>query len=151
MSYHEWGDEWPHWDTLYEAQRYIGKNTWRYAKIRILSKEKYGTIRYEHFLGIRSFMFYGNSIEYKILSKIPYAGKKMAALWFRRRFWIFPNLRFKIFEIVLYCASRKYPQVAAEILDDIVHMRRYDKCPNKLPWFTRPFLKENPWRSVGEE
>ncbi len=48
MSYHEWGDEWEHWDELYKAQRWMNDIFERCRKKYMHSKEKYGTIRYEY-------------------------------------------------------------------------------------------------------
>ncbi len=48
MSYHEWGDSWPHWDELYEAEHWIANYVYTHSLCRLQSKEKYGTIRYEH-------------------------------------------------------------------------------------------------------
>lgn len=46
--YHEWGDDWPHWNELYEAETWIANYVHKWTRCRMQSKEKYGTIRYEH-------------------------------------------------------------------------------------------------------
>lgn len=48
MPYHEWGDSWEHWDTLSMAESYINKMYYKITKKQPFTKEKYGTIRYEH-------------------------------------------------------------------------------------------------------
>lgn len=48
---HEWGDDWPYWNTLYKAQKYFTKFYFKCAGHYPWTKEKYGTIRYEHTFG----------------------------------------------------------------------------------------------------
>lgn len=48
MTYHTWGDEWPHWNELYTAQSWMIKMWWRSSGTNMQTKEKYGTIRYEY-------------------------------------------------------------------------------------------------------
>lgn len=45
---HIWGDDWPYWDELYKAQTDIWNTVYRWTRCKILCKEKYGEIRYEH-------------------------------------------------------------------------------------------------------
>ncbi len=47
---HSWYEEppWPHWDELYEAENYIAAYVYKWSRCRLQSKEKWGTIRYEH-------------------------------------------------------------------------------------------------------
>ena len=47
MPYHQWGDEDFDWEALNEAMDYIGRFCGRWARLVVLMKEKYGTIRYE--------------------------------------------------------------------------------------------------------
>lgn len=44
---HTWNDDWPHWAKLEKAERWINKFYRRMTGKYIISKEKYGTIRYE--------------------------------------------------------------------------------------------------------
>ncbi len=45
---HLWGDSWPHWDQLYKSENNINKKFEERTGLVLLSKEKYGTVRYEH-------------------------------------------------------------------------------------------------------
>lgn len=47
---HDWSDDWfkRYGNDLYDAQLYISDYTKRWSRCNLLSKEKYGTIRYEH-------------------------------------------------------------------------------------------------------
>lgn len=45
---HSWGDSWPHWNELYQAEIYIGNYVYKWSRCRLQSKEKWGTLRYEH-------------------------------------------------------------------------------------------------------
>lgn len=44
---HNWHDSWPHWGILYNAQYYFGELYYRCTKKRPITKEKWGSIRYE--------------------------------------------------------------------------------------------------------
>lgn len=46
-TYHNWGDESFNWAQLYLAESYISDLYYRITKRRPITKEKYGTIRYE--------------------------------------------------------------------------------------------------------
>ena len=47
---HYWHDSWfeAYGDELYKAERYISDYVYTWSRCRLMSKEKYGTIRYEH-------------------------------------------------------------------------------------------------------
>lgn len=45
---HSWVDDWPHWQELYEAEEYIRDYVYKWSRCRLQSKEKWGSIRYEH-------------------------------------------------------------------------------------------------------
>jgi hypothetical protein len=47
MPSHDWGDDWPHWNELYKAQKWVREFFERCTGKTLHSKEKYGTIRYE--------------------------------------------------------------------------------------------------------
>ncbi len=46
--YHTWGDSWPHWQELYQAEIYIRDYVYKWSRCHLSSKEKYGTLRYEY-------------------------------------------------------------------------------------------------------
>lgn len=43
-----WGDDWPHWNELYQAENWIADYVYTYSRCRLQSKEKWGQLRYEH-------------------------------------------------------------------------------------------------------
>ena len=45
---HYWGDDWEHWDELYEAERFISAYVYKWSWCRLHSKEKWGELRYEY-------------------------------------------------------------------------------------------------------
>lgn len=47
---HTWGDDWPHWDDLREAEHWIYTKTRHETKCHVIMKEKYGSLRYEHII-----------------------------------------------------------------------------------------------------
>ena len=104
MPYHEWGDEDFDWNSLYEAQSYIFDYVYKYSRCRVITKEKYGTIRYEYIFPPYGTLFYRS---------------KLQRLWCRSflyRLWI--KLGKKVLESAVYSACEKYPTVKAEILAD---------------------------------
>ena len=44
---HYWGDDWEHWDELYKAEKWIVKFYEKVTGKYMITKEKYGTIRFE--------------------------------------------------------------------------------------------------------
>ncbi len=92
MCYHEWGDDWPYWNELYKAEQYIVKMVYRLSLCRLSSKEKYGTIRYE---------FLTTPVNYDNI---------LYCYWRRYGEWVLKG--------VVRRASKKFPNVSAEILDD---------------------------------
>lgn len=97
-SYHVWGDSWPHWEELYKAEQWIGKQLYKYTLCRLSSKEKYGTLRYEHTIPPKWCWYLGKNI-------------------FIYTQWC----RFADFMLikVVNQACKKFPNVEAELLDDL--------------------------------
>jgi hypothetical protein len=116
--YHEWGDEDFDWDSLYKAERFIWIWLKRLTGAHLMLKEKYGTLRY-------SFMFGSSKIE------------SIKNIQIRLGNCLFP--------FIIFIACWRWPNVAQEILNDLL--------PNRgkpLPWFARPFVKVSPWRSMED-
>lgn len=93
---HYWGDDWflENGRDLADAERYIWNFVNKWAKCCLISKEKYGTLRYERILPPR---------------------------WTWKYNWIYLKWRsvgIKAFRIAIRKAIKKYPTVAPEILDD---------------------------------
>jgi hypothetical protein len=59
MTYHVWGDDWPYWDDLKDAEQYISEYVCSRTECGISMKEKYGTLRYE-FIWVPSHLDYVN-------------------------------------------------------------------------------------------
>lgn len=85
MTCHIWGDDWAHWDELYTAEKWMVKLYERITHKYMVTKEKYGTIRYEHAFGwltseedIRIFKL----VIRKAVKKFPnVAGEIVADIW----------------------------------------------------------------------
>lgn len=45
---HSSGDDWPHWNELYEAEDWISAYVYKYSRCKLQSKEKWGSLRYEY-------------------------------------------------------------------------------------------------------
>jgi hypothetical protein len=77
--YHDWGDEDFDFGALYKAEKWIEKFYYRATKHHMITKEKYGTIRYEYeylwLKGKRSNVMF-LEILYRATRKFPdYAGE----------------------------------------------------------------------------
>lgn len=123
MAYHEWHDDWPHWNDLYEAQSYIFKNVRWWSGCKLMMKEKYGTIRY-------SFMFPpGCSVrmDYKIVAPWKVKSKfndeyYRPVLWWWGGSWIiiwWARFGWWVARKVIFRAVKKWPHIENEILSDL--------------------------------
>lgn len=54
---HLWNDDWPYWNDLYEAEKFISSYVYKHSWCRVMMKEKYGTLKYEWVLPPRSALF----------------------------------------------------------------------------------------------
>lgn len=100
MTYHEWGDSWPHWNELYQAEQYIFKYVKKYSFCYLSLKEKYGTLRYE-FINPPRWSWY------------------IFDCWLYFK-WI--KLGQFVLNKAVCSACKKFPNVKAEILDDYLWM-----------------------------
>ena len=89
MTYHTWGDKDFDWDALQDAMDYIFKMTRRATTLIPRMKEKYGTIRYEGM----------------VLTEEMIDAEYVANM--------------DTFLKIVKRATKKFPQVAPEIIDDL--------------------------------
>lgn len=125
MTYHVWGDDWPHWDKLDKAQDFI----YEYANrrgLKLFMKEKWGTIRYQ-FTFLSFFndhapihrLYYGPRIYTpspiilkkidRVIGKLLYYIGIIPLIWKYQRF---------IFKRAIFKAVEKFPEIEDEILCD---------------------------------
>lgn len=62
---HSWNDSWPHWDELYEAERWIIAYVYKWSRCRLVSKEKWGILCY-------SYVFPPGNGNWKLAIKLPW-------------------------------------------------------------------------------
>lgn len=124
--YHEWGDNWPYWSKLYEAEHFIWVYTYRYSRCNLISKEKYGTLRYEYLFPPGGSVRFGPHLYVPFLRRtVKIANKKFPNqkiyIWMWSQSWLY-RLWAKYGRWVLRKAIKKacekYPEVKAEILED---------------------------------
>ncbi len=121
MTGHMWGDDWAHWDELYEAQNYIVKRVRQLSKCRLSCKEKYGTIRYEWLYPPGGYHYVRWELKLPFIMKTTPYGKCPYILWRWCDSWAYRqwvklgnwSLRKAIKEAML-----KFPNVKEEIYDD---------------------------------
>lgn len=122
MAYHDWSDEDFDWKGLNEAQDFIRKYVKTWSRCNVITKEKYGTIRYEWLFPP------GGSVRYGFHIKLPYftrSNKYMdnipIVLW-RWQDSIIYRLWFKLGVYTLnkavHKAVKKWPHLKDEILED---------------------------------
>lgn len=71
---HRWGDDWPHWDQLYESEKNIKDEFEKRTGLVLSLKEKYGSIRYEHVMDPSANYSFADTIEnWMILKEIVFA------------------------------------------------------------------------------
>lgn len=73
---HSWGDDWPHWDTLYRAQNWIINTVKKETGSTLLCKEKWGSLRYEHMYEEPEGIDWDTVRQWKALKKIVYRAIK---------------------------------------------------------------------------
>ncbi len=125
-DYHSWYDdpEWPYWKDLYEAEIYIEKYVRKWSRCNLISKEKYGTIRYE-------WMFPpGTSVRLGWGFTIPYFKKAICNgqveiprfRWYWGQSWIvrkWTNFGWYVCIKAVDKACLKWPHIAEEIRSDL--------------------------------
>ena len=131
---HIWGDEWfeKNGDDLYKAQNYIVDFTYRWSRCRLVSKEKYGTIRYEALFPPYCGYFIRDNWIDKFLrlfgdETVSYSVEGKTRSFTRRRFYWHETTLSKLWAkfgklilgIAVKRACNKYPNVSNEILDDL--------------------------------
>lgn len=92
--YHEWGDDWPHWKTLYKAENDVCRVVRRFTGCYVFSKEKYGTIRWE---GVYP----------------PFWAQRLKIY----QYWRLLGEWFLVKTVKRY--ARLYPEISDELLDDL--------------------------------
>lgn len=135
MPTHFWGDKDFDWYSLNDAMRFIYKWTYRLSGLRVMMKEKYGTIRYEYVFGLWGGIYYKPS-KYNLLKNT-----RLGQYFYFRIF--LRNWRMKIINVMIFFACVKWPHIAPEILND--KLSDYEN----VPWFAKPWIKENPWKRIG--
>lgn len=123
MTYHIWGDDWPHWNELYEAETFIINYVYRYSWCRLSCKEKYGTIRYEH---VWPPAWRGNGpiiqLPFPLFHKMIQGHKFPRYLIFWTSSWLYYKWMWwgdRMVARAVRKACIKYPNVVAEITDDL--------------------------------
>jgi hypothetical protein len=114
---HYWGDEWKYWDLLYKVQADIDYYVFKYSRVRLISKEKYGTLRYEYLF----------APPYSVCYKYPKGWLNFLERLWRRSCMNRWQLRWACYLVkrrILHNAS-KYPEIALEILTDAVVDTRF--------------------------
>lgn len=127
MTYHIWGDDWPHWAELYEAEEFIINYVYKWSRCSLVSKEKYGTLRYEWLFPPFGGCRFGPHI------KLPYftrtyewngvKEKHPIYLWIWNQSSIYrkwEQFGHWVLQKAIKKASIKFPNVAEEIREDFL-------------------------------
>jgi hypothetical protein len=104
MTIHMWGDDWPYWPDLENARIFIYKYVKRYSGCRLMSKEKYGTIRYEYVFPP------GGGLFYRTWWQKYWLGSNLYNMWV--------NFGWKMTARAIRKAVLKWPQLTKELVCD---------------------------------
>lgn len=126
MSYHYWGDKDFNWDELYNAQRWIANYVKCWSRCSLISKEKYGTIRYEYIVPPGGHvMCYKFAIYRPWKRRVTIKGRSCSyrpLLWSWNTCWIYrlwERLGWKILKKAVFKAVEKWPHLKDELLEDL--------------------------------
>ncbi len=140
---HFWGDEWfeKYGDDLYYAQMDIIKYTKRWSRCQLLSKEKYGTIRYEHILppgGHVVQLKYAIWAPWKRKSKYIKGGyRPLLFAW--NQCWLYYKWQWfgaYICGKAIQKAVKKYPHLEVELCCDVMFETKFGKKCQDRYWRT---------------
>lgn len=132
MPWHDWSDPWfeKHGNTLYKAQGYIHDYVYKWSWCRLMSKEKYGTIRYEWVLppGGRLSGIKHISLPFPLFHKKIKIGngeiiKGHIVLWSWQSYYSWTYRKWEQFgwwmtDIAIEKACKKWPEVSKELRAD---------------------------------
>lgn len=100
---HSWDDDWfaEHGESLKEAERWIGRYVYTHSLCMLSSKEKYGTLRYEHIMPPPHRLWVKYSIEHhwhssRLCGMWKQWGKRMLMRAVRKATIKWPHLRNEI-------------------------------------------------------
>lgn len=138
MAYHEWGDTDVDWKAIGQAQNYIYTYCKKHARLHVHTKEKYGTIRYEWRTswGVNTELFfhgllYPGHLYIRYPRWLRTIDEKLTLLLTKLGITDYViNKQQQIFQQAVIKAMYKYPQVAEEIVDDLLW--GYDDDEEKL-------------------
>lgn len=145
MSYHLWGDDWEHWNDLYKAETWIRKYVKRHSLCRIISKEKYGSIRFEYLLPPYTSLMRRSFGIYAPWKKTTRWGSYRPCLWcweqsLVNRLWC--KLGWWTTKRAVLKAVKKWPYLKDELLSDIasdeklmgkkIHDQYWTRLSNKV-------------------
>lgn len=111
MVAHDWFDKDFDFEELYKAEHWIAKQVKRLSGCYLLSKEKYGTIRYEHIVPPKGSPYY-------LRGRIN-IGKYM---WCWNTCWLYrkwEQFGWFVTKHVVFRAVKKWPHLKDELLEDL--------------------------------
>lgn len=117
MPCHIWGDDWPHWKELYEAQDFIYEHTYRWSRCRLSSKEKYGTIRYEYVFPPYTVTWSKSPLQHYWMNS------RLAGLW--------ANFGWYMCGRAIKKAIKRWPHLEDELCEDFCYGKFGAKCEAK--------------------
>ena len=108
---HMWGDPWPYWKELYSAQDEVVRTVRKYTRCNLISKEKWGCIRFEYMFPPGTAIFYRNRWQ-----------KYWSESWIARK-WT--EVGFFVAKCAILRILKKRPYLAHELLHDAVTDERF--------------------------
>lgn len=118
--FHTWGNSWPHWEELYKAEEWIYRYVKKYSLCILISKEKWGSLRYEWVFPPFARKQWRIKIPF-LKKKTPY-GDFPYYLFYWQTSFIYNLWRwwgYKMLNRAVNKACIKFPNVVAELKDDL--------------------------------
>lgn len=129
MPYHDWDDEWfeKNGDDLYKAQSFVHDYVYKWTRCRLISKEKYGTIRYEWMFAPGTSIRLGFQIILPLFTKETRWGPMPIALFTWNTCWLVRKWNWwgwKTTWKAVQLAVKKWPHIEHELIEDIASQER---------------------------
>ena len=118
---HSWGDDWPFWEDLYRAESFIEVYVWKWSRCSLMTKEKWGSIRYERLYPGRFMLswkldqlcakvFGDKQSKYGPYPRVRWSGSWLYNVWARFGLWVTRR--------AIQKACLKWPRLTDELMQD---------------------------------
>jgi len=119
---HFWGDSWTHWEDLEKAETYIHNEVYRKTRCYLISKEKYGSIRYQYIVPPKGHACMRKYAVYAPWTRHTRHGSYQPLLFCWNESWLYDKWQawgWRQTRNAVYRAVLKWPHLKDELLSDL--------------------------------